>query len=114
MSVQKIEIKDYFRDKNLLGEIITQVQYIQKVKNCIIRRILLPKEVLYPILTEISFGMVIPYTPTLYGFYVEISPREQMEVAIEYYPKGLKTSPILVDAKPYKPDKKEYVVFNGA
>jgi len=105
--MKEIEISSYWRDKKILQEILSEIGIIEKIKDCKVRCLIFPQEVLYPVLTEISLGMVEAYTPTLCGYPINVNGGD--EIQIEFYPKGLKVAPVMIRSKKYIPDKKEFI-----
>lgn len=97
-----VELLEVWRDKYLADEIRSEIKH-QAVIGWRPWQIKLPPELLWPMLEEVSQGMVTQWSPQLFGVAVQVG--EPKEVSIEFVLPDLKTSPVMVKAMPYTREK---------
>lgn len=93
-----VELMEVWRDKPLASEIASEIKR-QSAQGWRPWQVKLPPELLWPILEEVSQGMVTQWSPVLMGVGVQVG--EEHEVAIEFVLPDLKTSPVMTKAMPY-------------
>jgi hypothetical protein len=98
----KVELMEVWRDKALAGELRSEIKR-QAVDGWKPWEILLPPALLWPMLEEVSSGMTMTWTPVLFDIGVQVGRED--EVAIRFILPGLKTSPAMVKAMPYRNPK---------
>jgi hypothetical protein len=111
-----IDLVQVWRDKPLLEDLRSEIkrQALQGWRPWELR---LPPELLWPMVEEVSQGMVQEWSPRLDGIAVQLG--DQHEVAVRFVLKDMPTSPVMVRSLPYhggRPgDTKEgLVVRNGS
>lgn len=94
-----IDLAPIFRDPALLADIRAEVK-----RQHLIRwrpwQVKLPPDLIYPMISEVSEGMMQEWSPVLDGMGVQVG--DPNEVSIEFVLEGLKTAPVKVRAIPYK------------
>ena len=93
-----VELMEVWRDKALASEIASEIKR-QKPQGWRPWQVRLPPELLWPILEEVSQGMVQQWSPVLFGIGVQVG--EEREVAVDFVLEGMKTSPVMTKAMPY-------------
>ena len=93
-----VELMEVWRDKALASELSAEIKR-QAQQGWKPWQINLPPELLWPILEEVSQGMVQQWSPVLFGVGVQVG--EEHEVAIQFVLPGMKTSPVMTKAMPY-------------
>lgn len=97
-----VELMEVWRDKVLAADIASEIKR-QAKQGWKPWEIMLPPELLWPILEEVSQGMTTTWSPTLYGVGVQVGT--EGEVAVRFVLEGMKTSPVMVKAMPYRNQK---------
>jgi len=109
-----VELTEVWRDRPLLHDIAAEIKR-QAQKGWKPWEILLPPDLLWPMLEEVSQGMIMQWSPMLLGVGVQVGP--EGEVAIRFVLPDLKTSPVMVRSLPYhggrKGDTVPVEVHNG-
>jgi len=102
-----VDLTNVWRDKALLDDIRSEVKR-QSTAGWRPWEILLPPELLWPMIEEVSAGMMSQWSPVVDNVGVQVG--EEKEVAIRFVLKGLKTSPVMVRSIKYKAWNKDNVV----
>lgn len=102
-----ISLEEVWRDKPLLDEMRSEIKR-QSLQNWKVWEILLPPELLWPMLEEVSQGMYQQWSPSLFGAGVQVG--EEKEVAIKFVLPDLKMSPVMVKSMPYLPNRTSNIV----
>ncbi len=87
----RIDMEEVFRDKNLLSEIRWEIKR-KALTGWKPWAILLPPDLLWPMINEVSQGMAQSWSPFLDGVPIEVGP--QNEVGLKFVLPGMKTSPV--------------------
>jgi len=97
-----IDLAPIFRDKMLLADIRAEVkrQALTKWRPWQVR---LPPDLIYPMISEVSEGMLAQWSPTLDGIGVQVG--NQNEVDIEFVLEDLHTSPVMCRSIRYTPPR---------
>ena len=103
----KVNIVEVWRDKEALEAIKAEVLR-QSFNGWRPWEFLLPPEMLWPMLEEVSQGMVQQWSPVLDGVGVQVG--KPGELAIRFVRTGEKMSPVMVRSMPYTPSKKDNIV----
>lgn len=93
-----VELTEVWRDKSLASEIASEIKKQAKL-GWKPWQVHLPPELLWPILEEVSQGMMTQWSPVLFGIGVQVG--EEHEVSVKFILPDLKTSPVMVKAMPY-------------
>jgi len=93
-----VELMEVWRDKALASEIASEIKR-QQPQGWRPWQVRLPPELLWPILEEVSQGMMTQWSPVLFGIGVQVG--EEREVAVDFVLEGMKTSPVMTKAMPY-------------
>jgi hypothetical protein len=93
-----VELMEVWRDKALASELSAEIKR-QARQGWKPWQINLPPKLLWPILEEVSQGMVQQWSPVLFGVGVQVG--EEHEVAIQFVLPDMKTSPVMTKAMPY-------------
>lgn len=94
-----IDISEVWRDKALLDELKSEILG-QKIQGWRPWEILLPPDLIYPMLEEVSQGMYTQWSPVLFETGVQVGNVD--EVAIRFVRIGEKESPVMIKAMPYR------------
>lgn len=95
----RIELTQVWRDKVVLEDIRAEVKR-QALHGWRPWEYRLPPDLLWPMVSEISEGMVEQWSPTLDGAGVQLG--EENEVAIRFVLRDMQTSPVMVRSMPYR------------
>ena len=98
-----VELSEVWRDKWLLADIASEIKR-QATKGWKPWQINLPPDLLWPMLEEVSQGMVTQWSPMLFGTGVHVG--QQNEVEIKFILPDMKMSPIMVRSLPYHGGRK--------
>jgi len=98
-----IDLARVWRDKSVLPEMQSEMKRVA-LQNWKPWEILLPPNLLYPMLEEISQNMYVQWSPTLFGVGVQVGAPD--EIAIRFVLKDMKTSPVMVRSMPYHGGRK--------
>lgn len=93
-----IDIAPIFRDKALLADIRAEVRR-QALTHWRPWQVKLPPDLIWPMVSEVSEGMMMQWSPTLDGVGVQVGAPN--EVAVEFVLEGMKTSPVKTRTLPY-------------
>jgi len=93
-----VNLQEVWRDKELLSEIKNEILR-QKHNGWYPWEILLPPDLLYPMLEEVSSGMYTTWSPAICDTGIQVGNVD--EVAIRFVRKEEKMSPVMVKALPY-------------
>ena len=100
MQTQRIELTEVWRDKQLLDEIRAEIKRQgntnEKWKAW---EVLLPPDLLYPMIQEVSQHMITAWSPVVDGIGIQVG--EPNEIAIRFILPELKTSPVMVKSMKY-------------
>lgn len=107
MSNMKVRLEEVWRDKGLYEEMKAEI-FKQKIMGWHPWEILLPPDLLWPMLEEVSQGMVMQWTPSILDTPVQVGA--QSEIGIRFVRKEEKESPVLYRSMKYNPEKSDYVV----
>jgi hypothetical protein len=102
-----VNLAEVWRDKPLLEAIDSEV-FRQKHAGWRPWEIMLPPDLLWPMLEEVSSGMVQQWSPVLRGVGVQVGIPS--EVSIRFVRAGETQSPVMVKAMPYTPAKKDNII----
>ncbi len=109
-----VNLQEVWRDKPLLSEIKNEILR-QKQNGWFPWEVLLPPDLLYPMLEEVSSGMYTTWSPSLFETSVQVGNVD--EVAIRFVRKEEKMSPVMVKVMKYHSEKADYItpveVSNG-
>lgn len=102
-----VDLKEVWRDKNALENIRSEIKFqaIQKWKAW---EILLPPDLLYPMISEVSQGMFTEWSPVLDGVGIQLG--NPNEIAIRFVLPDLKVSPVKIQIMQYIPMNKDNVI----
>lgn len=97
-----IDLIEVWRDKKILGEIRAEVrrQSQQKWKPW---EILLPPELLYPMIEEVSHGMYEQWSPVIDGIGIQVGT--EGELGIRFVLPDMTTSPVMLQTMKYIPER---------
>ena len=107
---QVIDLRSVWRDKILLSDIESEIR-AQGHLGWKAWEILLPPDLLYPMISEISEGMCTVWSPVIFGVGVQVGA--QNEIAMKFVLPDLKTSPVKVQTKEYIPSKADDIIPVG-
>jgi hypothetical protein len=93
-----IDLTQVWRDKPLLEDIRSEIKR-RALHGWRPWQVLLPPDLLWPMINEVSGGMVQEWSPMLDGVGVHLG--EEHEVAVRFVLKDMKTSPVMVRSVPY-------------
>ena len=102
----QVDLKEVWRDKGLLEEIRSELLR-QKIQGWYPWEVLLPPDLLYPMLEEVSRGMYTQWSPEILGIGVQVGNVD--EVAVRFVRKEEKMSPVMVKVLPYHSEKADNV-----
>ncbi len=105
-----VELERVWRDKGLLAEIKSEIARQAMVK-WRAWEILLPPDLLWPMISEISEGMMTEWSPTLCGAGVQVG--EQNEIAIRFVLPDMNPSPVKKQTMKYVPRKADDIIPVG-
>ena len=103
----RIDLTEVFRDKEVLSEIRWEIKR-KALTGWKPWTILLPPDLLWPMINEISAGMSVPWSPFIDGIPVEVGP--QNEIGLKFVLPGMKKSPVHYEGMKYVPSKEDYTV----
>lgn len=103
----KVDLKEVWRDRVALESLKAEILR-QSFNGWRPWEILLPPEMLWPMLEEVSQGMIQQWSPVLSGVGVQVG--QAGELAIRFVRTGEKMSPVMVQSMPYTPSKKDNIV----
>jgi hypothetical protein len=103
----KVDLKEVWRDRIAYEEMASEIKR-QRIAGWRPWEILLPPEMLWPMLEEVSHGMVQEWSPILLGAGVQVGA--ERELAIRFVRTGETQSPVMVKAMPYAPSKTDNIV----
>jgi len=92
-----------WRDKSIIPEMLSEIKR-QALQDWKPWEILLPPDLLYPMLEEVSQNMVMQWSPTLFGVGIQVGAPD--EIAIRFVLKDIKLSPVMVRSLPYRGGRK--------
>jgi len=101
-----VKLEEVWRDRLALDAMQREITR-QRIFGWRPWEILLPPELLYPMLEEVSSGMVTSWSPTVCGAGVQVG--NQGELAIRFVRTGEKESPVMVKSMPYQPFNKDAI-----
>jgi len=101
--LMNVDLSEVWRDKSLASDIAREIKR-QAAQGWKPWEILLPPDLLWPMLEEVSQGMVMQWSPMLFGTGVQVGA--EGEVAIRFVLPDLKTSPVMVRSLPYHGGRK--------
>jgi hypothetical protein len=93
-----IDLAPIFRDKVLLADIRAEVKR-QALTHWRPWQVKLPPDLIWPMVSEVSDGMMLPWSPTLDGIGVQVG--NPNEVDIEFVLEGMKVAPVKTRSLPY-------------
>lgn len=97
-----VDLIKVWRDKKALEEIRSEIKR-QKGQKWSPWEILLPPDLLYPMLEEVSQGMFQQWSPVLDGIGIQVG--NQGEVGIRFVLPDMKTSPVMLQTMKYVPNR---------
>lgn len=100
----KVDLKEVWRDRIAYDEISAEIRR-QGIAGWRPWEILLPPEMLWPMLEEVSQGMVQEWSPILLGVGVQVGT--ERELAIRFVRTGEAQSPVMVKSMPYAPSRQD-------
>lgn len=106
--MQRIDLQEVWKDKKILGEMRSEIKK-QSIQGWKPWEILLPPDLLYPMIEEVSSGMMIAWSPCIDN--VGINVGEQNEVAIRFVLKDMKVSSVMVKTMKYIPSKIDDIIL---
>jgi len=110
----QVNLQEVWRDKELLSEIKNEILR-QKQNGWYPWEILLPPDLIYPMLEEVSSGMYTTWSPVVLDTGVQVG--NVGEVSIRFVRKEEKLSPVMVKVLEYRSEKADNVtpveVSNG-
>lgn len=102
-----VELAEVWRDRDALESIRAEILR-QKINGWRPWEILLPPDLLWPMLEEVSTGMLQQWSPVLMGIGVHVG--DQAELAIRFVRIGEAQSPVMVKSMQYVPAKRDSIV----
>jgi hypothetical protein len=96
-------MEQVWRDKIVLSEMKSEIKLASQ-KGWKPWEVLLPPDLLYPMLEEVSQGMVQQWSPSILGAGIQVGAPN--EIAIRFVLPELKTSPVMVRSMPYTGGRK--------
>lgn len=102
-----VDLIEVWRDKKALEEIGAEIK-MQAHQGWRPWEILLPPELLYPMIEEVSQGMYTEWSPTIYGTGIQVG--EPHELAIRFVLPDMKLSPVMVKSMKYVPTRKDNII----
>ena len=106
-SVMMIDLAEVWRDKNALENIRAEIK-LQAVQKWRAWEILLPPDLLYPMITEVSQGMYAEWSPVLDRVGIQLGNPD--EIAIRFVLPDMKTSPVKLQTMKYIPMSKDNII----
>lgn len=97
-----IDLKQVWRDKDALESIRAEIRS-QKIQGWKAWEVMLPPDLLYPMIEEVSQGMFQQWSPVIDSVGVQVG--NQGEIAIRFILPDLKTSPAKLQTMKYTPNR---------
>ena len=105
-----IDLCRVWRDRILLSEIQSEIKR-QSSEGWRAWEILLPPDLLYPMISEISECMMTPWSPVVNGGGVQVG--QQNEIAIRFVLPDINPSPVKIKAMKYIPKRADDIIPVG-
>lgn len=105
--MNKVELKEVWRDKPALQAIRDEVKR-QSIQGWKPWELLLPPDMLWPMISEVSQGITEAWSPVLDGIGIQVGNPD--ELAIRFVLPSLNPSPVMIRSIRYIPDKKDNIV----
>ena len=98
----RIDLGQVWRDKSALESIRAEIK-LQKSLGWKIWEVLLPPDLLYPMIEEVSQGMYQQWSPVIDGVGIQVG--NQGELGLRFVLPDLKTSPVMFQSMKYAPTR---------
>jgi hypothetical protein len=98
-----VELAQVWRDKGALSEIKAEIKRAS-TDGWKPWEVLLPPDLLYPMIEEVSQGQFQQWSPIVLGIGVQVGGQD--EIAIRFVLPEMKTSPVMVRSMPYHGGRK--------
>ena len=102
-----IDLKQVWRDKHLYTEIMDEVSR-QAKDGWRAWELLLPPDLLYPMIEEISAGMITEWSPVFNGIGIQVG--DQHEVSIRFVLPDINPSPVKLQTMQYIPRRSDDII----
>lgn len=102
-----VDLVKVWRDKTALENIRSEIK-VQAGQKWKAWEILLPPDLLYPMISEVSQGMVTEWSPVVDGVGIQLG--KENEIAVRFVLPDMKLSPVMVRSMKYIPDRKDNII----
>jgi len=102
-----IDLAEVWRDKNALENIRSEIK-LQAIQKWRAWEILLPPDLLYPMITEVSQGMFTEWSPVIDRVGIQLG--NPGEISIRFVLPDLKISPVKLQTMKYVPMSQDNII----